>query len=264
MKVLHAQVCDISDKGAESLARALSVNSSLEELDISDTSIGDEGVAHIASALQTNTTMQVLDVKNCGISDKGAESLARTLAASSSLESLDISSNSIGDDGIVRIATALQANNALNSLRINNDGTDTATDEAALSLAAALTTTTSMEVMRLSWTSTRPDTTLKKMAKRIKKSTLRELDLDIYMPQVSVENEREWYRRVEVGGKKFILSLKDSRLESFSLTHYNFLKYDIDEKNSQVCMALEGAAASVNSKRKINYLPEITFSIHVQ
>ena len=40
----------IAVNGAKSLGRALSVNSSLEELDISYTSIGDEGVAHFANA----------------------------------------------------------------------------------------------------------------------------------------------------------------------------------------------------------------------
>ena len=73
---------------AESLGRALSVRSlnSLEELNISRTSIGDEGVAHIANVLQTNTTMKVLNVSKCGISRKGAESLARALAVNSSLK----------------------------------------------------------------------------------------------------------------------------------------------------------------------------------
>ena len=61
----------IAVNGAKSLSRALSVNSSLEELDISDTSIDDEGVAHIANALRTNTTMKALDVSKCGISCKG-------------------------------------------------------------------------------------------------------------------------------------------------------------------------------------------------
>ena len=57
--------------------------------------------------------------------------------------------------------------------------------------------------MKLSWTSTNPDTTLKKMAEFIKKSTLRELELDIVTPQplgkpqVSSEGASEWYRCVE-------------------------------------------------------------------
>ena len=96
MKILNIGFnFDVAVNGAESLGRALSVNSSLEELHISCTSVGDEGVAHIANGLQTNTTMKVLNVSNCGISDKGAESAAKALAASSSLERLDISVNSI-------------------------------------------------------------------------------------------------------------------------------------------------------------------------
>ena len=231
----------ITVSGAESLGRALSVNSSLEELNSRFTSIGDEGVAHIANALQANTTMKVLDVSNCDISCKGAESLARTLAASSSLEKLYISGNKFVDD------------------------------KAALSLGAALMTNTSMEDMKLSWTSTHPDTTLKKMAECVKKSTLKELELVIVTPQplgkprVCLEEASEWYRCLEVGGKEFILSLEDSRLENFLLIikHYNFNLTLICLK-FEVCLSLKGAATSVNTTRKMNYLPEIKFSIRIE
>ena len=97
----------IAANGAKSLGRALSVNSSLEELNISWTSIGDEGVAHIANALQTNTTMKVLNVEHCGMSCKGAESLARALSVNSSLKMLYLSGNKVGDDGIAHIACPL-------------------------------------------------------------------------------------------------------------------------------------------------------------
>ena len=258
MKVLDVKNCGISYRGAESLGRALSVNSSLEQLIISGTSIGDEGVAHIANFLQTNTTMKVLDVSYCGISNKGAETLARPLAASSCLETLDLSSSSISDDGIAHIAAALHT---LKSLTFFDFATSCiATDKAALSLAAALATNTSMERMKLAWTSTHPDTTLKKMAECIKKSTLRELKLMIVTPQplgeprLSLEETREWYRHVEVGGKEFILSLEDSCLESlFLLTHCN-LEYSTHDLKSELQMSLERAATSVNLKRKTNNL----------
>ena len=203
--VLQAKILDISDNcgiavnGAKSLGRALSVNSSLEELNISNTSIGDEGVAHIANALQRNTTMKVLNVSHCGLSDKGTESLARALATSSSLESLDISANSIGDDGIAHIATALHT---LKSLKFYDIGTNCiATDKAALSLAAALTTNTSMVNIRMGWSSTHPDTTLKKVAEYVRKSTLRKLALTMIRPfgepRMSVEEEIEWLLQVK-------------------------------------------------------------------
>ena len=62
---------------------------------------------------------------------------------------------------------------------------------------------------------------------------------------------------IDVGGKEFILSLEDSCLESFQLTFYN---YTLD-LNSEICMSLEEAATSVNTRRKMNYLTEIEFSI---
>ena len=267
MTVLNVSNCDVSCKGAESLGRALSVNSSLKELYFKDTSIGDEGVAHIANALKANTTMKLLSVDFCDISDKGAESLARALTVNSSLEKLNIRFNPFGDDGIAHIANALQLNNILKSLMFHHEDIDNVTDRAALSLAAALTTNTSMEYMVISWSSTHPDTTLKKMAECIKKSTLRDLELRIVTPQplgepqVSLEEAREWYQTLEVGGKEFILSLEDSRLESLFLsTHYN-LESSTHDSKSQIQMSLERAATSVNLKRKMNDLPEIKFII---
>ena len=143
---------------------------------------------------------------------------------------------------------------------------DIVTDKAALSLAAAPTTNTSMMVMKLSWTSTNPDITLKKAAEFIKKSTLRELELDVVTPQplgkpqVSLEGAREWYWCVEVGGKEFILSLEDSHLESFSITHNK--RSSVRHLKLQLQKSLK-AAASVNMTRKMNYLSEIKFSICV-
>ena len=74
-----------------------------------------------------------------------------------------------------------------------------------------------------SWTSTNPGTILKKMAECIKRSNLRELKRKILTPQsldeprASLEEKIEWLQHVEVGGKEFILSLEDSRLESFPI-----------------------------------------------
>ena len=62
---LRARLCGISNMEMESLARALAVNSTLEELDISYNNIGDEGIGHIAAALLTNTTLKILNISNC-------------------------------------------------------------------------------------------------------------------------------------------------------------------------------------------------------
>ena len=79
---------------------------------------------------------------------------------------LDISGNKIGDNGIARIATALQTNIILKAITI---GEDTTTDEEASSLAAALTAISSMEHLKLIWSSTHPDRTLKKIGDCVRK-----------------------------------------------------------------------------------------------
>ena len=58
LRTLKIAGCSTSDEGVESLARALAVNKSLQELDISYNKIGDNGIAHIATALQKNTTLE--------------------------------------------------------------------------------------------------------------------------------------------------------------------------------------------------------------
>ena len=87
-KGLHACNCGLSNLEAESLARALAVNSTLEELSICGHDMDKDGFAHIASALQTNTTLKTLI---CDIPYLGVESLARALADNISLTILDIS-----------------------------------------------------------------------------------------------------------------------------------------------------------------------------
>ena len=54
--------CHLSDYGVESLAIALDINSSLEELDLSCNKISGNGLAYIASALLINNSMQSLNI----------------------------------------------------------------------------------------------------------------------------------------------------------------------------------------------------------
>ena len=132
----------ISHKGAESLARALAVNRSLQELDIDNNDIGDSGIALIATVLHTNTTLTKLRISNCGISDEGAELLAGALAVNRSLQELGISYNDIGDSGITHIATALQTNTTLTKLHISDCSI---TDEGAELLTGALAVNRSLQ-----------------------------------------------------------------------------------------------------------------------
>ena len=57
--------CYISNVGAESLARAFAVNTSLQTLYIGGNNIGYNGICELVTALQTNTTLKELSFNYC-------------------------------------------------------------------------------------------------------------------------------------------------------------------------------------------------------
>ena len=66
MRTLNVHDCHISNVGAESLARALAVNTSLQKLVMGgNNTIGYNGICELATALQTNTTLKDLSLFNC-------------------------------------------------------------------------------------------------------------------------------------------------------------------------------------------------------
>jgi len=68
---------DIGGKGAEELADALKVNSTLRWLYLNNNNIGDKGAEALADALKVNTTLRWLYLWENNIGDKGAEELAK-------------------------------------------------------------------------------------------------------------------------------------------------------------------------------------------
>ena len=76
--------------GAESLAKALTVNKTLrmQELNVRHNNISDTGIAHIATALRTNNTLKKISIGRETATDEGALSLAAALTANSSMEYL--------------------------------------------------------------------------------------------------------------------------------------------------------------------------------
>ena len=258
--ILDISVCNMSDEGAESLARALTVNRSLQELNISFNKIGDNGIAHISTALQTNTTMTKLGIGHCSMLDEGAESLARALAINSSLQELNISGYKYG---IASIATALQTNNTLKTLTI---GRETTTDKEALSIAAAFTANSSLEYLKLIWISTHPDSTLKNIGEYVSKSTLRKLELKMIMPSdeapVAEERAKEWLQCVEVGGKELIQSLEDSHLQTLVLAFDYTIRLKLCQHSDQLNQshqALKATTAIVNMARRQKGLIDVNF-----
>ena len=150
-------------------------------------------------------------------------------------------------------------------------GGKTTTDNGALLLANALTVNRSMDHLTLYWSSTCPDSTLKKIRKYVKMSTLEQLILKINMPSATAsaprankwplppaakERAKEWLQCVEVGGKELIQSLEDSQLFQKLFLKCDFTTQRYFESDSlqvqvrQSYDALTAAAEALNDARR--------------
>ena len=277
---LKAEHCGISNLELKSLGSVLAVNSTLEELDISNNSTGDSSIARIGTALQSNTTLKILNmnIADCvpgggsppGLCIGALQTLARALKVNSSLEELKIINDKISDNGIVYVAESLQRNTTLKVLHV---GTRLSkeflritgfTDTGVLSLARGVAANTSIEHLSIQWYSTDPDSTLKRMGEIVKKSNLRTLVLYIGMcipaPAASVHTQKwpknevkeMWYHSADVGGKELIMSQEDSHLKSFRLNIPHHRYTSLSQSETAACL--------VTKARRREELPDIHFS----
>ena len=115
---------DISDIGADYLAKAL-VQTSLEELDISDCQIRNDGIIAIASALKATRTLISIDMHGNIFGTEGILAIAEALNHTS-LQKLDIRYCDLTEEkGLLAIASALRSNTTLNYLAISeSEGVD--------------------------------------------------------------------------------------------------------------------------------------------
>ena len=244
LKTLNCDCSGLSDLVAESLARALVVNSSLEEVIINN-NITDNGIVHIAKSLQKNNTLKFLHVEHystgsdpAGFTDAGVLSLARGVATNTSMEHLWIRWHSTDPESTLRIMAESIKNSNLKkiSLYINS----------IWILGAAPVKTSSLK--RLSLYLNRIWTQGEAPAMSVHTQEA-----------VTLSQEREWYHGVEVGAKELIMSLEDSHLESFELIP--LLSSSRSQYHDEHPLQLQTAIDSVNLARHKKGLHNIHFKI---
>ena len=133
---------------ATALGRALRLNTSLKELNLTRSMIGDDGATALGVALQHNTALMVLMLFGNNIGVEGATALGAALQKNSTLMVLDLGGNNIGDEGATALGEALQRNtSALTALdfRLNKIG-----DVGATALGMALQLNTTLTYVNLS------------------------------------------------------------------------------------------------------------------
>ena len=106
--------------GAISISKMITINHTLQILNISLNSIGDEGIAAIAGALN-DATISELNVYDCNVTITGAKSLAAGLANNNAIKLLDVMLNDITEDGAIAILEAAVDNEVCQDVWIDSE-----------------------------------------------------------------------------------------------------------------------------------------------
>ena len=140
VKTLKLSYNDLRDDGAKALAEMLggngaessgTVNTTLEHVDLSWCSIGPVGAQHLAQALCVNTSVKTLKLKVSNLGDEGAKALAEMLGGNgaessgtvnTTLQYVNLSYCSIGPVGAQHLAQALCVNTSVKTLNFLEQG----------------------------------------------------------------------------------------------------------------------------------------------
>jgi Ran GTPase-activating protein (RanGAP) involved in mRNA processing and transport len=143
ISTLLCRYCGFGETGVMSMVAALSVNTTLQCIDLSDASSSTASVIALAEALAVNSTLTTVKLNRMGINAVGMREreLCQGLQRNGSISSIDLSWNRFGDEGARCIAALLERNSVISSLDVSDCGI---TDEGARAIAAALTHNTSI------------------------------------------------------------------------------------------------------------------------
>ena len=96
----------------------LSVNTSLEKLNLRHSNFSSENVLYLASVLRVNTRLKELDIEKCNIQSSDSVYLAIALESNTQLQTLWLGSNPFGSKGVVALADVLATNKSLTELNM--------------------------------------------------------------------------------------------------------------------------------------------------
>lgn len=141
--------------GSEPLARSLTLNSNVTNLDLGDNGLGSEGISHILKALQQPSaapSLSVLSLRQNQAGEEGAEALRALLVSNAhALASIDFGANAIGNKGGEVVAEGLGRNTTVTSLSLEHNDI-----EEVEKLAHALRANSTLTAFSLEWNQVAP------------------------------------------------------------------------------------------------------------
>ena len=143
-------------------------------------------------------------------------------------------------------------------------GTYNVTDMGLVPLLEALPRQHSLEKLRLIWTLSHPDESLKKIGECVGRSRMKELELEPYSPSLqSEEAVKEWLQSVMDGGKSLLQSFSHYQekcwLQMFCQCHCRVDEFSIE---SQLYSFFNETLVTINKDRSKKSLPIFRFIIN--
>ncbi|XP_014252099.1 protein phosphatase 1 regulatory subunit 37-like isoform X2 [Cimex lectularius] len=105
---------------SQHLKRVLTLNSTLEMLNIGHNDLKDEFLYEIKEALAQNKTLLRIGMQSTQLKTEGAVSLAQVIASNPVLQRIDLRDNDLQVDGLLALSAAMKTNSSITQLDIDD------------------------------------------------------------------------------------------------------------------------------------------------
>ena len=175
LEKLNVSYSNFSSENVLHLASVLRVNTRLKELNIEGCNIQNSDSVHLAKALEENTTTQLhtLQLWDNPIGSEGAVGFADMLATNKSLAKLNMRWCSVQGEGAICLAKAMEKNSTVREFDISGNPIGS---EGAVAFADMLATNKSLAKLDMRWYSVQGEGAVCLAKSMEKNSTLREFD----------------------------------------------------------------------------------------
>ena len=110
---LSLKECNIGSNGIIELSASIAFLRNLSSLDLCGNNIGPMAIAELCnSILSLNETLQSLDLSSNSLGDKGAIVVAKVIPQMNILMKLDLTVNQIGESGVVFLSKSIKSRNS--------------------------------------------------------------------------------------------------------------------------------------------------------
>ena len=216
LEELNLSNCKLCEACGTALCHMLEANRTLTSLDLSRNEVSKHNVASIAEGLRSNHSLKCLDLRWCGICDTQMKSLAHSLTVNDSLEELKLYNDTISPEAARGFSDMLKRNSSLKKLNVSRSKL---TDEAVKSLASALEVNSTLQELDVSRNNHVSDTALVALGESLKRNS--ELKtLGVGLPFKTTVN----------GWRQFLQCLKDNHSLELLRTHHREL--DVEDVNT--------------------------------